>query len=166
MRNRINIAGLYTLAHRGPDGRLRWVRRVPNGVTVEGVNYLQRAFTGGLMVSAWYLGLITDAGYAGLSALDTNASHPTWSEYLGVGAARPLWSPGAVGGGVLASPATAVFGVTVSGTIRGAFLSSRSAVGDVNPAGILYSTGAAEALAVVGGGSVSVSYLVRGTPQS
>lgn len=162
----VGIRGRYRVWHHDAAGRLLWDRRIPNGVTIEGANYLLRAFTGAPLVATWYLGLISGAVVPVLSPLDTNASHPGWAEYAGVGSTRPTWLPGAVASGQAASPANAVFGVLVSGSIAGVFLSSRQPVSDVSPSGVLFSTATGGVLPVVAGGFVTVSYLIRGEPQS
>lgn len=54
----------------------------PNGITNEGIHYnLDTAFTNNdTAETAWFAGLIDNAGYTGVDPSDTMASHTGWSE--------------------------------------------------------------------------------------
>jgi hypothetical protein len=55
--------------------------QVNNGITDVGIHYLLDAgFRGTSQLSAWYAGLIDNAGYTGVDPSDTSASHSGWSE--------------------------------------------------------------------------------------
>lgn len=164
---KLRLSGHFTLISRDPQGREIGGLSFPNGVTVEGVNYLlNRGFRGGTGIPAWYVHLIDDAGFAALDPTDTTAAHAGWTEFTAVaGGNGILWNPVAAAGGFLdASPQT-VISVTAPGTVRGAFLSSRQATG-LGAGQTLYATGAAASgLAVVAGGTVSILYQLRLTPR-
>jgi hypothetical protein len=163
----IDLTGWFDLTYRNPLGLVEWMAGFRNGVTVEGVNHFGNAvFRGGPRYSLWYVGLIDQSGFSGLSEEDTHLLHPGWSEYAGVtGSNRVLWQPGAASGGLMASAVPSVLSITADGEVRGAFLASRQPVGLASGA-VLYSTGrAAAGLAVEAGGTVAVNYSVRYAPR-
>ena len=164
-RSITGVGGRFQMEHRHPDFGLLWQADLANGFTLAALDYLLRAsFKGGSQSPTWYIGAIAEGGYGGVSTSDTHASHPTWVEFTGL-SARGAWQPGAPNGGVLASPTPTVIPVTVGGQVRGVFLADRSAVGDTSPLGVLCSTAVAnDPYAVVAGGHLSVSYLIRGRP--
>jgi len=52
----------------------------PNGITDVGIhNLLDSGFRGTAQISAWYAGLIDNAGFTGVDPTDTSASHSGWS---------------------------------------------------------------------------------------
>lgn len=158
--------GRFDLAHVDPAGRPLWRVSLANGVTTEGVDHLLDAgFRNQAAYATWYIGLIDNAGYSALSAADTHAAHAGWAEFTSLfGGLRPAWDPAAATGGVVTAATQAQVQVTAPGTVRGAFLASRAAVGTA--AGhVLYCTAAADAgLAVVAGGVVRASYTLRLRP--
>lgn len=164
MRVRSRLAGDFLLSYRDPRSRrLDWTRQFPNGVTVEGVNYLLNAgHRGGAQQALWYVGLIDNSGFSSLSSADTHAAHPGWAEFTSVfGGSRAAWTPTAANGGAVTDPAPASITVTANGTVRGALLASRQAVGTSSGA-VLYATGAmGTGLAVTAGGILTVSYTAR-----
>lgn len=162
----MSLAGRFRVWHRHPDRGLLWAADLGNGVTTQGATHLlNRAFRGAA-AQAWYLGVISAAGYSAVAAGDTHASHPGWAEYTGLTAARPAWPVAAAAqGGRLDSSATASVGVAASGSVRGVFLASRSPLGDASSAGVLYSTAVATAsLAVTAGGILFVTYSLVARP--
>lgn len=57
-----------------------WEEKIDNGITDVGIHYLlETGFRGGTAITAWYAGLIDNAGYTGVAASDTMASHTGWS---------------------------------------------------------------------------------------
>lgn len=167
MRNGIRPTGLFALTYRNPAGLVEWTARFRNGVTLEGVNHFaEAAFRAGSRFSPWYCGLIAEGGFSALDELDTHLSHPGWAEFTAVtGGLRPAWAPGPANGGLVASGSPSVLQLAAGGTIRGAFLASRQAVGPSGGA-VLYATGRTNAgLAVAAGGTVTINYSVRYTPR-
>lgn len=162
MRTAAQIAGTFFFDYRDPKLRKRdWGFHVPNGVTVEGVNYiLEAAFRAGTVQPLWYLGLIDNAGFVALDEGDTHASHVGWGEYSGVFlSSRPQWNVlTPANGGIVPSSSPSIFQITANGNVRGALVGSRMAVGTGSGA-VLYSTGAMSAgMSVSIGGTLSVTY--------
>lgn len=160
------LRGTYRLVHRDAAGTVLWVATLPNGVTTQGLNYLLGAgFTGQAQITGWRLGLIDNSGFAATPPADTHGSHAGWVEFTNVAATRPTWNRGTLSGGSLPTAAAAVFAVSAAGTIRGVFLCDQAPTGSTAPTGLLLSTATAGAgLAVAAGGTVTVTYLIRGTP--
>lgn len=160
------VGGRFDLAHFAPNGRPLWRRSLANGVTVQGVDHLlDVGFRNQAAFAVWYIGLIDNAGYSALSAADTHEAHAGWSEFTSLYTGlRPAWDPAAAAGGHMTAATQAQVQVTAPGTVRGAFLASRAAVGAA--AGhMLYCTAAADSgLAVVAGGIVRASYTLRLRP--
>jgi hypothetical protein len=166
-RSGIRPTGLFLMTYRNPAGLVEWTSLFRNGVTIEGVNHFgEAAFRGGSRFATWYAGLIDEAGFTSLDELDSNLLHPGWNEYTAiVGGLRVAWSPGPAAGGLIAAASPAAIQLTASGTLRGAFLSSRQAVGLAGGA-VLYATGRTNTgLPVAAGGTVSVNYSVRYSPR-
>lgn len=163
----LRASGTWRLTHRDRSGGLVWDSVFPNGVTYEGSHYLLNGgFRGATLQPNWFVGLISDGGFAGLDTLDTHAAHAGWSEFTGVsGSNRGPWLPTAASGGTLMGPPV-VLSVTANGSVRGALLASRQPVGLASGA-VLYCTGAAAAgLAVSAGGTVTLSYQLRIRPRT
>ena len=91
--------------------------------------------------AGWYVGLVDNAGFTAYAAADTMASHAGWTEaVLYTEATRQLYSPAAAAAGSATnSAAKAVFTISATATIRGAFLAT-SAVKS-GAAGTLYGVG-------------------------
>lgn len=167
MRTGVAIGGRFRLVHWDRHHRLAWDVALRNGVTVQGADYLNGAAFGGLaQVATWYAGLIDGASVPMLFPADRNDLHAGFTEYMGV-AGRPAWNKTAASSGYISSVSSSVFSVTRNGSVFGAFLSSRSPVGDLSASGVLYSTAAAlAALPVTTGGTVALQYQVQAQPIS
>ena len=110
-----------------PTGRLKWATDSKNAVVTEGLNYLlDVGFHGATQISPWYIGLIHDTNYTGLSASDTLASHGGWEEGTEYTGDRPEWTEGAASGGVMTNGSTVDFSINASATMKGGFLCSVS----------------------------------------
>lgn len=58
-----------------------WLPDFPNGITDEGIHYVEEtSFRGGTAITTWYALLIDNSGYTGVDPTDTMASHSGWSE--------------------------------------------------------------------------------------
>lgn len=139
------FGGIWTFRHFSKRGYLRWLKRLPNMTTLAGLNYLIDAAlkTPGNAVGSWYIGLINNATFVALSADDTMLSHSGWTEFTSYNeSTRPLWTPGSVSGGALASSFSTAFTITGAGTLTGGFVVSESTKGGTN--GTLLATGAFE----------------------
>ena len=158
--------GLFELEYLPPDGSPGWAEVFPNGVTYDGVNaFLNAQFRFGYHSTQWYLGLISDVAYTGLSNLDTYHVHRGWMDYPYWDAGqltRPLWQPGEPAGGVIASLTPSAGTVTLGGRIRGIHLSNVKAFGPGTVRSVLWSTGVmAAGRTVAAGGVLRARYTTR-----
>lgn len=151
-------SGCYGLVCAAPDGTIRWMHLLENGVTYGGVNAFLDRHYGAVAVSPWYFGLIDGAGYTtGTTVNDTVASHPGWSEWTGY-AARPSASFGSASGGVSTSATTPVV-MTSSGSLRGVFMADNATLGGGTT--IHSSAVAAANLPVSAGDTIYIQYTSR-----
>jgi hypothetical protein len=130
---------VYGFECRGPDGRLKWRESCGNLVTTEGKNSLGNVyFRGATQITSWYVGL-KGAGTAAVG--DTAASHAGWAEITDYDeAARQTLTLAAYSGGSASNVAAlAVFNITATVTVDGAFVTSVSTKGGTT--GVLYSVG-------------------------
>jgi hypothetical protein len=161
--------GRYEVECFGADGKLKWCETIDNIVATVGKNQmLDAALAGsGYTVTGPFMGLISSVGWSAVSADDTMASHAGWSEAGGVNAPTysgnrktAVWSAATAGAKSLSAALT--FGMTASGTVKGAFLVFGP--GAVNTkdstAGVLWSAGTFSTgdKAVVNGDTLNVNY--------
>lgn len=109
------------------EGRLVWEERFHNLVVTVGKNaLLDVMFRTGGAASAWYVGLVNNAGFSAYDATDTMSSHAGWVEgvpYSNV--TRPAYVPAAAAAGSMDNGASkAVYAVNATQTVRGAFLTN------------------------------------------
>lgn len=162
----IRTVGVFTVELFGPDGNLKWTRRIPNTVVTVGKNYLlDNGLAGAGYTAAFYMGLISNASFSAISAADTMSSHAGWLEAGATNApiysqsARPTcaWSSASAGVKSLSS-ALAFTIATTGGTLYGAFLTTVATKDGTT--GTLFSaaqfTGGTKAVAVLD--TVNVSY--------
>lgn len=134
-----------------PDGTLAWRKSIYNDVLAL-TDLLSVYFASGTQKPNWYVGLIDNSGFTGLSPSDTMSSHPGWSENQDyTQATRPQWSP-SIGGGVAVNPSPAVFTFVGADTLKGIFLASNNTKGGTS--GTLWSTALFGALQSVTPGQV------------
>ncbi len=137
----------------GPNGVLKWAEDAYNLVVDVGLNeYLQRIWKSSTFTASDFVGL-TD-GTPTIAAADTMASHAGWAERSTSysQATRPAFTPGTVASqSVDNSAAKAVFSITATDTIGGAFATDNSVKGGT--AGILIG------VAAFSGGDKSVANL-------
>lgn len=141
MLEEAHATGFYTVECYGTDGKLKWSDTIKNLVTTVGKNdALDKYLAGATYTAAWYLGLISSAGYTGVAAGDTSASHAGWTESAAYSqAARPTVGFSAASGGSKSTSAALVFSINAAATIKGSFLISNSTKSGTT--GILYSAG-------------------------
>ncbi len=137
----IQPRGWFHVEKRDVDGTLLWEEDFPNGVTTEGLNdILEVHFRSGSQHTAWYAGLVDNAGFSAYSAADTMASHSGWTESSAYGeSVRQTYSPGAASGGVISNSSAMVFTANTTVTIKGAFITTVSTKGGTT--GKLWATG-------------------------
>lgn len=112
-----------------------------NGMTVQGLNAaLSVELCGGTQVNPWFIGLIDNDGFTGLSPNDTMASHSGWTELTNyVEATREQLTFGVPAGGIVATPNVAEFTINATVAIKGVFVTSVGTKGDAT--GILRAHG-------------------------
>jgi hypothetical protein len=136
------LENYYEIECRDKNGNLKWVEKITNLVTTEGLNdSLDKHLKGSNYSAAWYLGL-TGASPV-FAAGDTMASHAGWTEVTAYSeSTRPALVFGSVAAGSVDNSASkASYTVNSDGTqIGGAFTVSNNEKGGTS--GILYGGGA------------------------
>jgi hypothetical protein len=136
-------AGNYLAVARDKHGNVKWVDRIHNLITDEGLRRLLSTTLGGASgdakINTWYLGLV--GATPTFDGANTMASHSGWTEVQAYdGTARPTWTPGAATTSISNSASAAVFTCSTNGTvIAGAFLASDSTKGGTT--GYLFAAG-------------------------
>lgn len=152
----------YTMECRDKDGNLKWTETFHNLVTTAGRNDLvNQYFKGSAYTAAFYVGLIDNAGFTAIAAADTMSSTPGWDESTAYsGTNRPALTLGTASGGSADNSASrAVFNMTGTATINGAFVTTGITKGGT--AGVLYSAGSfASARALQNGDTLNVTVTV------
>jgi hypothetical protein len=111
---------LYHFECRDQAGNLKWEAEAWNLVVDEGLNdWLDKYFKGSSYTAAWYVGL---KNVGTVAAADTAASHGGWTEFTSYNGVRKTLALGAVSAKSVSSSSAAVFSITGSGTVVGAFL--------------------------------------------
>jgi hypothetical protein len=162
----LSAQGVYTAECHDAEGNLVWRDTIKNVVTTLGKNdLLDKYLAGSAYTAAFYLGAIGAAGFVSAPvAADTAASHTGWTEAGALNAptysqaARPtaVWAAAASGSKALS--ASLSFGITSTGTLKGAFLSTSPTKDGTT--GILFSAGLFTGgdQPVVNGNTVTISY--------
>lgn len=136
------LENYYEIECRDRHGNLKWVEKITNLVTTEGLNdSLDKHLKGSNYSAAWYLGL-TGASPV-FAAGDTMTSHAGWTEVTAYSeSTRPSLVFGSVAAGSVNNSASkASYTVNSDGTqIGGAFTVSNNGKGGTS--GILYGGGA------------------------
>lgn len=158
----IEYRGRLTVEALAADGSVLWREEVDNAATLEGLtDNLSVQFNAGAQKTQWFLGLISDSGYTGVSTADTMSSHAGWTEFTGYSAgARPQWSPLAAAAAIIANTAEVTYTLSAAGTLRGFFVSSNSTKGGAT--GTLWATALfATARTLAAGNGLRVTYTVK-----
>ena len=124
------------------EGVCIWTEQFHNLVTVVGQNKLLDAcFKTGESANQWFVGLVNNASFTGYSVNDTMASHAGWLEAANYSQAnRPAFVATApVAGSITNAAAPAVFTITSTLTVRGAFLIDVHTISGT--LGVLYGVG-------------------------
>jgi hypothetical protein len=155
------VKGVFKVEHiRG--GKVLSVQEFNNGVTNVGKDsMLDIMFHATTQITAWYLGLIDDAGTPTLAATDTMASHPGWAEFTNYSEAnRVAWAEDAASGQSITNSVAATFNISgAGGTVHGPFLVSNNTKS--GSTGTLWATAAfAAPVAVSSGDQLKVTYTV------
>lgn len=121
---------------------------------------LDTMFNAASQDSTWFIGLIDNASFTGLSASDTMASHAGWNEYTNYSGSRKAWGQGSAAAKSIsnASPAQFTF-TTSSGVVSGIFINGDSTKG--GNITLLWSTALFPALlSVQSGDQLNVTYVL------
>lgn len=163
MQNKMGLRGKFTVTHLDKDGVVKGEYEFPNGIVDVGMNHiLETQFNGGTPVTAWYIGLINNAGFSALANADTMASHSGWAEATGyTESARPEWTAGTASGRAITNSSTVDFTINTSATIKGIFITSSATKSGTT--GTLWSTAAFSSNAsVVNTDVLKITYSVAG----
>lgn len=158
-------AGVYAAECYGSDGTLKWSDTFHNLTTNVGRASLLDAYLGNTSAGAIVMGL---KGTGTAAVGDTQASHAGWLEVGGANAPTysgtrktPAFSASTVANpAVKATSAVAVFTMTGSGTVAGAFINVGGSAAVDSTTGVLFSAGdfTAGSKTVTSGDTVNVSY--------
>jgi hypothetical protein len=131
-----------------------------NAVTDAGVNRIfNEYFRNGTPSAAFYIGVINNASFSGLSNSDTMASHSGWIEFTGYSqSTRVAWSPDAASARSITNSTPAQFDITGSATLYGLFVVDNNTKSGTT--GNLWSTAAFNSgtVAVTSGDVVKITY--------
>ena len=90
--------------------------------------------------NSWFAGLINAAGFTGIVAADTIASHAGWTELQTYApSTRPVWGQGAAAAQSITNAGPIVFTANASATVQGLFIVSQSTKGGTT--GLMWSAG-------------------------
>lgn len=165
----IEVSGEFTCWITRPKSgsMIRKPWKIKNGATTLGLNYvLNTAFRNQSQLTAWYAGIISGAGFSGVSINDTPSSHTGWTEFIGFSeSVRQTWSPGAAAAGVIVNTTAMAFTINSSGSGQGVFLISDSAKSGT--VGTLWATAVeASSFSLTAGVVFNAIYQVTFTPVS
>lgn len=123
MNEGIKLGGVFKLECYDKNGVLKWVSEWSNTVVNVGLQHtLDVVFSAAANVATWFLGL-TDSAPT-VNAADTLASHAGWVEETGYTGDRQAWVEVRSAEVMTNAASVAVFPITGSATIGGAFLCS------------------------------------------
>lgn len=147
------------------DGNLKWEDKHHNLVVNEGLQFMNaKTFTGSSYTATWYLGLYGAGASNTPAATDTMASHPGWTEVTAYSqSTRPactFGTPTTADPSVATNSASpAIFTISSTTTVGGAFLTTNSTKGGTG--GTLFSAADFQSpgdRSVYSGDTLSVSY--------
>lgn len=161
--------GVFIFEAYDKDGNLKWRDEAKNLTTNVGRQDMNtQYFTGSGYTAAWYIGLVNNTPTPTYAVTDTMASHAGWVEttsYSGTDRATADFGtatsadPSVIANTVASGGTVAVFNITGTVTIDGAFLTETE--DNSTNTGILFSVAAFEApgdRSVVNGDTLNVTY--------
>jgi len=163
LTNKASAGGVFTIQCFDKDGNMKWEDKAHNLVVNGGLDDMNtKYFTGSSYTAAWYLGLITGpSSGTSIAASDTLASHAGWTEntdYSGNRKAVTFGTATTADPSVIDnSGSVAVFNITGTATIAGAFLCNAAS----GTSGVLFSASDFQApgdRSVVSGDTLNVTY--------
>jgi hypothetical protein len=151
---------VFDFEFRDENGVLIARRTCRNLVTTAGKNLLGNVFFGATAKSAdWYVGI---KGTGTAAATDTIPAHAGWSEITAYAGARPTLTMSAFSGGSATNAGSpAVFTITSTSTIAGAFIVDNSVRGGAL-LGTLYNVADFSSPVTLSAGTVTVNGIVLG----
>lgn len=161
--------GRYEIECRDASGKLKWREVIENVVQTVGKNLALDAFLAGAAytVTGPFMGLISLTSFTAVAVGDTMTSHAGWLEAGGTNAPtytgnRKTATWAAATAGAKALSAALSFGITSTGTVKGAFLCFGSGAVNTkdNTGGVLWSAGTFSTgdKAVVNGDTLNINY--------
>lgn len=159
---RLNPRGVFKIQKFDKDGNFvqEWI--VPNTIVNQGKNYmLDATFNGASQSSSWYIGLIDQTGFTGISANDVMNSHSGWAESSAYSeATRPAWSKGAAASQSIGNASEVTFAINATVVIKGIFITDNNVKGGTS--GKLWSAALAQAdISFSSGEQARVTYNVN-----
>ena len=165
MKSKSNVKGFFTVQHLDKNGELKGSYRMPNGIVDEGMNLmLDVQFSSGGQETAWYIGLIDNAGFSSLAAGDTAAEIDgtnSWTELQTYTGTRQAWGAGSAAARAITNAATVDFRILGTVSINGIFVVTTATKGGT--LGTMWSTASfSSAVAAVSGDTLKITYTVSG----
>lgn len=161
----LTTAGVYTAKCYAADGSLKWSDTFHNLITNEGRANMLNVYLGNFAAGPIVMGL-KGAGTASIN--DTQASHASWLELGSINAPTysgtrktPNFSSATIASPSVKTTSTAaVFTMTSSGTVTGAFINANGSAVIGDTSGILFSAGdfTAGSKTVTSGDTINVTY--------
>jgi len=163
-QEKMSLKGKFHIEHYNKAGQLIGKYEVPNGIVDVGLNHiLETEFNGGTPITAWYIGLVDNAGFSAFANADIMSSHAGWVETHTTysQATRPEWTAGTAASRAITNAATVDFSMTATITVHGIFITSVNTKGGTT--GTLWSTAAfASNVTANNGDTLKVTYTVSG----
>jgi hypothetical protein len=157
--------GVFRFKCYDKDGNLKWEDKAKNLVVNTGLQDMNdKYFKGSTYTAAWYIGLVDNSGFSAYAAGNTLASHSGWNEttnYSGGNRATATFGTATTADPSVInnSGSVAVFNMTGTVTVRGAFLTNIQ--DKTNNTGLLFSVADFESpgnRSVVNGDILNVTY--------
>ena len=154
---RLNLGGVFKIEHIR-KGKVIQTAYGKNDVVNEGLDkLLDVMFHGTIQITTWYLGLIDNSGFTGLSNSDTLASHTGWTEFTTYTGTRQEWTEDAASGQEITNTTVVTFDITGTATVYGAFLCSVAS----GTSGTLWATAPfSSTISVINGDQIKITYTV------
>lgn len=161
----VRLAGHFTVQHLRAGKRLAEFD-VPNAIVDVGLNHiLETEFNGGTPITAWYIGLVNNAGFSEFNVADVMSSHAGWVETSAyTQATRPEWTAGTAAARAITNAVTADFTINDTVTVKGLFVcGGTGAATKGGTTGTLWSAAAfATTIAVIDGDVLKITYSISG----
>ena len=137
-----------------------------NAIVDVGLNHiLETEFHAGTPITAWYIGLVNNAGFSAFSDADTMSSHTGWAETSDYDEAnRPQWTAGTATGRAITNATTADFTMSGTLTVKGLFICGGTGANSKGgTTGTLWSSAAfSSTIPVIDGDVLKITYGLSG----